>query len=312
MSMNLQHLRTPAARLGISLAALLAVTVIVPCARAEEWTKSYTISGRANVRVDTNDGSVRIATTDTKQVEFVVDYNGYKLDKDLHVESRQDGDHVEINARVTGHWGFSWGGNHRNVRIEVRMPKDADLQVDTGDGSVQTQPINGKVKIHTGDGSVRCEAANGDVDIDTGDGSITLEGAKGDVRLRTGDGHIDARNVDGKLDATSGDGHIKIDGRFDALNIKTGDGSIDAHVLPGSKLVSGWNIHTGDGSVDLVLPGELQANIDASTNDGRISLGIPVTVEGTFSTSQLHGKMNGGGQPLTIHTGDGSIRLSRS
>ncbi|MFI5057673.1 MAG: DUF4097 family beta strand repeat-containing protein [Candidatus Acidiferrales bacterium] len=309
--MNLQHLRTTATRVGISLAALLAVTLIVPSARAEEWTKSYTISGRANVRVDTNDGSVRIATTDTKQVEFVVDYDGYKLDKNLHIESRQDGDHVELSARVSGHWGFSWGGSHRNVRIEVRMPRDADLQVDTGDGSVQTQPVNGKVKIHTGDGSVRCEAVNGDVDVDTGDGSITLEGAKGDVRLRTGDGHIDARNVDGKLDATSGDGHIKIDGRFDALNIKTGDGSIDAHVLPGSKLVSGWNIHTGDGSVDLVLPGELQANIDASTNDGRISLGIPVTVEGTFSTSQLHGKMNGGGQSLTIHTGDGSIRLSR-
>jgi hypothetical protein len=312
MSMNLHHLRTPATRLGIPLAALLAVTVIVPGARAEEWTKSYTISGRPHVRVDTNDGGVRITTGDRKQVEFVVDYDGYKLDKDLHIESRQDGDHVEISARISGHWGFSWGGNHRNIRIEVRMPRDADLQVDTGDGSVQTQPINGKVKIHTGDGSVRSEAVNGDVDIDTGDGSITLEGAKGDVRLRTGDGHIDARNVDGKLDATSGDGHIKIDGRFDALNIKTGDGSIDARVLPGSKLVSGWNIHTGDGSVDLVLPGELQANIDASTNDGRISLGIPVTVEGTFSTSQLHGKMNGGGQPLTIHTGDGSIRLSRS
>jgi hypothetical protein len=35
-------------------------------------------------------------------------------------------------------------------------------------------------------------------------------------------------------------------------------------------------------------------------------------LEGTFSTSQIHGKMNGGGQPLTIHTGDGSIRLSKS
>jgi hypothetical protein len=238
MSMNLHSLRTTTIQLGISLAALLTVNAVVPSARAEEWTKSYTISGRANVRVDTNDGSVRIATTDTKQVELVVDYVGYQLDKSLHIESRQDGDHVELSARVSGHWGFSWGGSHRSVRIEVRMPRDADLQIDTGDGSVQTQPINGKVKIHTGDGSVRCEAVNGDADVDTGDGSITLEGAKGDVRLRTGDGHIDARNVDGKLDATSGDGHIKIDGRFDALNIKTGDGSIDAHVLPGSKLVS--------------------------------------------------------------------------
>jgi DUF4097 and DUF4098 domain-containing protein YvlB len=312
MTMNLHRLRASALRAGIAFVALLAAAVLAPRAHAEEWTKSYTISGRANVRVDTNDGSVRISTSDTKQVEFVVDYDGYTLDKNLHIESRQDGDHVEISARVSGHWGFSWGVNHRNIRIVVRMPKDADIRIDTGDGSVETQPLSGNLKIHTGDGSVRSDAVTGNVDIDTGDGSITLEGARGDVRLRTGDGHIDARNIDGKLDATSGDGHVKIDGRFDALNIKTGDGSIDAHVLPGSKLVSSWNIHTGDGSVDLVLPSELQANIDASTNDGRISLGIPVTVEGTFSKSQIHGKMNGGGQPLTIHTGDGSIRLSRT
>jgi DUF4097 and DUF4098 domain-containing protein YvlB len=312
MTMNLHRLRATAPRAGIAFVALLAAAALAPRAHAAEWTKSYTISGRANVRVDTNDGSVRISTSDSKQVEFVVDYDGYTLDKNFHIESRQDGDHVEISARVSGHWGFSWGVNRRSVRIVVRMPKDADLRIDTGDGSVETQPLNGNLKIHTGDGSVRSDAVTGNVDIDTGDGGITLEGAKGDVRLRTGDGHIDARNIDGKLDATSGDGHVKIDGRFDALNIKTGDGSIDARVLPGSKLVSSWNIHTGDGSVDLVLPGELQANIDASTNDGRISLGIPVTVEGTFSNSQIHGKMNGGGQPLTIHTGDGSIRLSRT
>ncbi len=301
-----------ATRLGLACATILAAATLVPGARAEEWSKSYTISGRAQVRVDTNDGSVRIATGDSKQVEFRVIYEGYELNKNLHIDSRQDGDSVQVNARVTGHWGFSWGRGHRGPRIEVRMPKDADLQIDTGDGSVETQPISGHVKIHTGDGSVRVQAVDGNVDIDTGDGSITVEGAKGDIRLHTGDGHIEARNLDGRVDANSGDGHIKIDGRLDALNVKTGDGSIDARVEPGSKLSGGWSIRTGDGSVDLVLPADLQANIDASTNDGHISLGIPVTVEGTFSNSQIHGKMNGGGQSLTIHTGDGSIRLSKS
>jgi hypothetical protein len=301
-----------ATRLGLACATILAAATLVPGARAEEWSKSYTISGRAQVRVDTNDGAVRIATGDSKQVEFRVIYEGYELNKNLHIDSRQDGDSVQVNARVTGHWGFSWGRGHRGPRIEVRMPKDADLQIDTGDGSVETQPLRGRVKIHTGDGSVRVQAVDGNVDIDTGDGSITVEGAKGDIRLHTGDGHIEARNLDGRVDANSGDGHIKIDGRLDALNVKTGDGSIDARVEPGSKLSGGWSIRTGDGSVDLVLPADLQANIDASTNDGHISLGIPVTVEGTFSNSQIHGKMNGGGQSLTIHTGDGSIRLSKS
>ena len=309
--MNLVTHRT-AVRLGIACATLSVAATLAPGARAEEWTKSYTISGRAQVRVDTNDGAVRISTGDSKQVAFRVIYEGYELNKTLHIDSRQDGDSVQLNARVTGHWGFSWGRGRRGPRIEVSMPKDADLQIDTGDGSVEAQPIRGHVKIHTGDGSVRVQAIDGDVDIDTGDGSITVDGAKGDIRLHTGDGHIEARNLDGRVDANSGDGHIKIDGRMDALNVKTGDGSIDARVEPGSKLTGGWSIHTGDGSVDLVLPADLQANIDASTNDGHISLGIPVTVEGTFSNSQIHGKMNGGGQSLTIHTGDGSIRLSKS
>ncbi len=299
-------------RLGVIAVALVAAATLTATARAEEWTKSYTVSGRAQVRVETNDGAVRIATGDGKQVEFRVIYEGYELNKTIHVDSRQDGDNVQVNARVTGHWGFSWGGGRRGPRIEVRMPKNADLQIDTGDGSVETQPLSGHVKIHTGDGSVHVQAVDGSVDIDTGDGSITVEGAKGDIRLHTGDGRIEARNLDGSVDANSGDGHIKIDGRLDALNIKTGDGSIDARVEPGSKLTGGWSIRTGDGSVDVVLPADLRANIDASTNDGHISLSIPVTVEGSFSNSQIHGKMNGGGQALTIHTGDGSIRLSKS
>src|SRR6202049_2196964 len=298
--MNLA-LGRPGTRLGFACAALLAAAILAPRAHAEQWTKSYPVSGRAQVRVDTNDGSVSIQTGDSKQVEFRVDYEGFDLNKN-----------VQINARVSGHWGFSWGGKGRRIHVEVRMPKDADVQVDTGDGAVETQSLSGRLKIHTGDGSVRAQAVSGDVDIDTGDGSITIHGAKARIRRRTGDGHIEARNLDGKVDATSGDGHIKLDGRLDALNIKTGDGGIDARLQPGSKIASSWSIRTGDGSVDIVLPPDLQANIDASTNDGHISLGIPVTVEGTFSNSQLHGKMNGGGQSLTIHTGDGSIRLSKS
>jgi len=303
--------RTLATKITFACAAL-ALALAAPRAKAEEWTKSYPVSGRPQVRVDTNDGAVRVYTMDSKQVELRVEYTGYELNKNLHIDSRQNGDSVEINAHTSGHWGFSWGGNHRNIRIEVRMPTDADLQIDTGDGSVETQALNGRLKIHTGDGSVKSQTVAGSVDIDTGDGSITLDGAKGDIRLHTGDGHIDARNLDGKVDANSGDGHVKIDGRLDALDLKTGDGSIDARIEPGSKLSQGWSIRTGDGSVNVVLPADLQVNIDASTNDGHISLGIPVTVEGTFSNSQLHGKMNGGGQALTIHTGDGSIRLSKS
>jgi DUF4097 and DUF4098 domain-containing protein YvlB len=313
LPMRLHPNRTTVLRLGIAASALLAVVALAPRASAAEWpSKTYTVSGRANVRIDTNDGSVRVTTSDTKTVEFRVEYEGYELDKNLHIESHQNGDQVELVARVTGHWGFSWGTHSRRLRIEVRMPKDADLNAHTGDGSVEASSINGNVAVETGDGSVRANGLTGTIDLHTHDGSINVDTLKGDIKLRTGDGSIEGRELDGKLEADSGDGHIRVAGRFDGLLIKTGDGSVDTRVLPGSKMASSWNIHTGDGSVDLSLPGDFQANIDASTGDGHISVGLPVTVEGTFSNSQLHGKMNGGGQSLTVHTGDGSIRLSKA
>jgi len=280
--------------------ALLAAVALASPARAEEWTKSFTVSGHPQVQVKTNDGAVDVRTGDTKQVDFRVEYHGYELNKNLRIDTRQDGNTVAIEARLTnhfsvvGHWCLFCVDSHRNLRIIVNMPKDADLNVDTGDGGVESQAVNGAVDIHTGDGH------------------INISGAKGDIRLRTGDGHIEAHDLDGKVEATSGDGRVRMDGRFDVLYIKTGDGSIDTRVNPGSKMASAWTIRTSDGSVDLVLPDGFAADVDAQTRDGRISLGFPLTVEGGLSHSQIHGKLNGGGAPLTIHTGDGSIHLRRA
>ena len=260
---------------------------------ADEVTKTFPVTGHARVHVETDDAAVRVSTGDIKQVEVRVDYSGYKLDRDLRVTTSQNGDSVDVSVKTGGTF-WNWGARHTSLRVEIHMPKEADLTIRTGDGNVQADSINGNV------------------DVTTGDGSITVQGVKGTIRFHTGDGHIEARGLDGRVEASSGDGHINLEGRFDALNIKTGDGSVNARATAGSKLQSTWTIRTGDGSVDMEIPGDLQADIDASTHDGHISLGLPVTVEGTFSSSQIHGKMNGGGQSLTIRTGDGSIHLSKS
>lgn len=261
--------------------------------RADEVAKTFTVSGHAHVRVQTDDGSVRVSTGDIKQVEVRVEYTGYKLDRDLRVSTTQSGDLVEVTAKTSGGSWFNFGPRHMNLRVEIHMPKDTDLEVTAGDGSVEAV------------------STNGNLDVRTGDGHITVQGAKGNIRLHTGDGHIEARQLDGRADITTGDGHVNIEGRFDGLSIRTGDGSVTARANKGSTVSAPWNIHTGDGSVDLELPGEMQANLDASTHDGRISLGIPVMVEGTFSSTKIFGKMNGGGQPIVVRTGDGSIHLNK-
>jgi len=288
--------RLAAGRKLMSLAMLAGAMALAgaTAVHADEVAKTFSVTGHARVNVDTDDGAVRVSTGDIKQIEIRVVYTGYKLDRDLRVTTQQNGDSVEVVAKTSGGSFWNWGVRHTSLRVEVHMPKDADLTVRSGDGSVEADSINGNV------------------DVTTGDGSITVQGAKGNIRFHTGDGHIEARGLDGTVDASSGDGHINLEGRFDGLSIKTGDGSVTARAAAGSKMAAPWSLRSGDGSVDLEVPGDLQANVDASTHDGHISMGLPLTVEGSFSSSSIHGKLNGGGQTLTIRTGDGSIHLSKT
>jgi DUF4097 and DUF4098 domain-containing protein YvlB len=276
----------------VSTIALLALaTGFTGNVHAEDYAKSFTVANRAKVHVDTNDGSVSVTTGDTQQVEFRVEYQGYVLDKTLHIDANQRGDEVELIARIPNHW-ISLG--MRKLHIEVRMPKDADLQVGTGDGFIKADGLSGSV------------------DLNSGDGAITVSSLKGAVRLHTGDGTIEARDLDGKCEASSGDGRIRLTGRFDALSARSGDGSVAVTVLRGSRLESSWSISSGDGSIEVALPNDLPVDIDASTGDGHIRSDIPITIDGTIRTSRVHGKMNGGGPTLTIHTGDGSIHLQQA
>ena len=60
--------RVATAKVAGAGAILLAiVAAATPSARAEDVTKSFTVNGRAIVRVDTNDGSVRVTSGDDQR-----------------------------------------------------------------------------------------------------------------------------------------------------------------------------------------------------------------------------------------------------
>ena len=278
-------------------------------ASAEEYFKSYPVSGRADVRVHTDDSSVQVTTSDTTKVEFRVIYEGYaaiQIGGKLQIDSRQNGNQVELTESVSP--GVTVG--MRRISTEVRMPRNADLRLEGRDGSVEVSSLDGNITIHTTDGSIKVSQLSGTMDIHSTDGSLSADTLKGDFKLHTTDGSIRATNLDGKCDIASKDGSIRVAGRFDSLDVRSGDGSVEARVEHGSRMSSAWNIRSGDGSVELTVPSDLRANIDASTEDGHISSRLPISVQGDISKSHVQGTMNGGGPALVIHTSDGSIRLN--
>lgn len=243
-------------------------------ADADQWSKTYTLAGKADLWMKTGDGNVRIEVWDRKDVEARIETVGYTINKDFTLIERQVGDRVEIEAKFPA---TSWnlGVGRRSLDFVVKVPREAKL------------------------------------DVSTGDGHLRVASVKGEMRLHTGDGAIEGTGLDGRLVASSGDGRINVAGRFDELDIHTGDGSVEASVLPGSAVATAWNVRTGDGSVTLRLPDGFKANLSADTGDGHVTMNVPVTLSGRLNGSHVRGSLNGGGGPLTIHTGDGSIRLDR-
>jgi DUF4097 and DUF4098 domain-containing protein YvlB len=245
-------------------------------ARADEWSKTYKISGKPDLRVETSDANIRVTAWDQSTIEAKVITSRYKIGEDgIRVDERQNGDSVEIEVHYPHHnFNFEWGNGHR-VDIVIQMPREGKVNLRTGDGRIEASGIKGELDMHTGDGS------------------------------------IELNSVDGKLRATTGDGHIQANGRFDELALKTGDGHVDVRANNGSTLASGWRLETGDGSVSLEIPPTLSADVDLHTSDGHIDLDMPVTTEGKIRTNDIHGKLNGGGSLLSIRTGDGSIHLKK-
>ncbi len=262
--------------LGMVILGGLVCSLAVLPARADDWSKTYTLTGKPDLRVDTSDADIRVSTWEQKTIEAKVTTSGYKIGENgIRIEEHQTGDTVEIDVRYPRH-GVTIGWSNHSVQINIHMPRE------------------------------------GRVDLRTGDGKIELANFKGEMLLHTGDGSEEIDGVDGKLRAVTGDGHISANGRFDELDLKTGDGRLDARATTGSALAMGWRLESGDGTVTLEVPASLAADVDLHTGDGHIDLDMPVTTEGKMREGEIRGKLNGGGNLLVIHTGDGSIRLRKS
>ncbi len=275
---------------------LILLICLSVAARGEEWRKAYSSSGKPDIRVETNDAEIHVNTADRNDVEVVVTTDRYKIGSGgVNISERQSGNRVDIEVHVPSmHHFINISGRSRSVRIQLNVPRQADLNLHSGDGTITAQDLAGNAILRSGDGN------------------IEVSNTTGNLEIETGDGRIDCRHVEGDLIAETHDGDVRVDGTFSKLELRTGDGSIDAVIGRGSKMNSVWSLRSGDGSITLALPDGFAADLDAHTGDGQIRVDFPVTVQGSLRGNEMRGKINGGGQNLEIRSGDGNITLRHS
>jgi DUF4097 and DUF4098 domain-containing protein YvlB len=275
--------------LSISLLSTACSVDVAGAAVESREEKVFTVTGPVTLTVTTFDGSIEVTSWDRNEVrvEILRRASSDQQLRALEVDARQEGGRIVVEGREPSRRGGAFDSS--SVSFLVTTPRTSSLEARTGDGSVAARDLAGSTSV------------------DTGDGSIRLERVEGDLRLRTGDGSVNVTAARGKVEVETGDGSVQVSGVLTELRARTGDGSVNVTADPGSAMQADWQIETGDGAVSLRLPAAFDADVDASSGDGGVHVdGIPSAADRDARNS-VRGRLGRGGRTLRVQSGDGPI-----
>jgi Putative adhesin len=175
-----------------------------------------------------------------------------------------------------GH-GLTFGIDRKSVRIEVSLPKDAEVTVDTASGEVLAEGLRGDQRYRTASGELRLLDVAGRIDVNavSGDATLDLAGeAELGIRTVSGDVHVEGGRLGvARVNTTSGD--VRLDS---PLTARTGNA-----------------IETLSGDVSILATAGMK--VEARTVSGDITSEVPHRTDGRMGRR-------------TLIIGDGSIELS--
>jgi Putative adhesin len=306
----------------------------LPAAAVDEgsFERSLSVTGAVNLEITTGSGGIDIRSGSANRIQVTarirasVNWFGDSGDVEARIKRieanppiQQSGNDVRI-----GHIDDPELRRNISISYEVIVPAETRLQAHTGSGSLQVEGIQGPVEAGTGSGGVQVSDISSAVRADTGSGNIKLDHIKGNVRAKAGSGSIHASDVAGGFEGYTGSGQVTLEqtapgsvhvdtgsggvelrGVRGSLEAKTGSGSIRAEGSP----TGAWTLHTGSGGIRLKFPSDAAFDLYVHTGSGSLSVGPPVTEQGSQGHKEIRGKVHGGGVSVEAETGSGSIEI---
>lgn len=204
-------------------------------------------------------------------------------------------DRVEVTA--TKQWRRS---DPQSVRFEVRKygANDDDVMIcaiwnDRTD--CDERGANDSHDVRNNDVSVqfRVMVPRGvKVGVYSVNGAVSVEGATSEVEATTVNGEVEATSSGGPVNASTVNGSVTARmGRFD------NDEDL--------------NFSTVNGSVVAEFTGQLDADIELSTVNGRFQTDYPVTINGRLDPRHLRARLGQGGRRIRLSTVNGNVELRR-
>lgn len=164
---------------------------------------------------------------------------------------------------------------NRGVDYELRVPRNAALE------------------LHTSNGRIDVSDVNGDLTLGSSNGQIVTSHTRGVVKAETSNGAVTCRDAGGPLDLESSNGAISVD--------YTGALAADTAIA----------CETSNGNIAIALPAATEFSLDAHTSNGRIRSAFPLAVPAGGDAKHITGQVGDGGGAVRLRTSNGSISLSQ-
>ncbi len=319
--------------------------------------KAYDVRPEGKLTIVSEFGAIDVQAAEQNQVEIVVtkavkprmlsqSTKDALADFEVTFAHRDTGVHI-AGAFTQGREYWQKKLNRLDIRFQITVPKDYDIDVDTAGGGIKVDDLNGTVQAHTSGGSLRFGNIIGTVHGRTSGGSITLIATGGSADLKTSGGSIEVGDVAGDIHAQTSGGNLhfgkiqgSVWGKTSGGSIKVSDcnGDVNVHTSGGSiklESVSGGvnartsggsiraflteqpeeacSVRTSGGSITVNLIPDIAIDVDAETSGGRVSTDFAVAsvIQGKVPKNRLKGRINGGGPLMKLRTSGGSIRLQK-
>lgn len=306
--------------------------------RSDTIERSFTARAGGKLVIDSDRGSIRVEGSGGNQVKVLIERKVVRgtdvkaaevLSKhDVRITEGPSGE-IRVEAHYPATKSWSWRTPQLQVEFKVTVPRDFDVEAETGGGSIHVADVHGTVAVRTSGGSLHLESltgriqgrtsggsikagkVNGTIDLRTAGGSIAIAGASGeDLKANTAGGSITLEDISVPAEVRTSGGAIQIVSSATPLKATTSGGSIRAKLtsVPRDEV----SLRTSAGSITFTAPAESAFELDAATSAGSVRSDFAVPVNDPKGKSRLQGAVNGGGEAkVTLRTSGGSIRVEK-
>lgn len=276
-----------------------------PTPFVEKIEENYQIDKETYLSVDNFNGSVTITKWNENKISIYAEKRSLIGKNEL--------EKVKIEILKNGEFKISSVKLEKNPQVSItysiKVPENVILKdVITSNGSIEIVDLKGDSVLKSSNGYVKVINHNGNIRVDTSNGRIEISNINGSATLNTSNGKIMVDGCERLLQAETSNATVEVRRTKEIGDLKSSNGKIEVDIYKIRE--DGARIYTSNGSIYANIKSDFNINIEVETSNGKIDVKDLNLSLDTLRETYLRGKLNSGGETLSIKTSNASIYLS--